>query len=43
MTMVMIGAAVALSHGDGLSACSGSWWHAACATAAPVPGPPYPG
>jgi hypothetical protein len=43
VTMVMIGTAVALSHGDGLPTCSGSWWHAACATAAPVPGPPYPG
>jgi len=43
VTMVMIGVAVALSHGDGPSACSGSWWGAACATAAPAPGPPFPG
>jgi hypothetical protein len=43
VTMVMIGVAVALSQGDGQSACSGSWWGAACASAAPVPGPPFPG
>jgi hypothetical protein len=43
VTMVMIGVAVALSQGDGPSACSGPWWDAACANAAPVPGPPFPG
>ena len=43
VTMVMIGVAVALSRGDGPSACPGSWWGAACASAAPVPGPPMPG
>jgi hypothetical protein len=41
--LVMISTAVALSRGDGPSACSGSWWGAACATAAPVPGPPFAG
>ena len=43
VTMVMIGVAVALSQGDRESACSGSWWGAACASAAPMPGPPFPG
>ena len=43
VTMVMIGVAVALSHGDGPSACPGSWWGPVCASAAPVPGPPLPG
>lgn len=43
VTVIMIGVAVALSHGGGSSACSGSWWGAACASAAPVPGPPFPG
>lgn len=43
VTMVMIGVAVTLSHGDGPSACLGSWWGPACASAAPVPGPPLPG
>jgi hypothetical protein len=43
VTMVMIGTAVALSHGGGQPACPGSWWGAACASAAPVPGPPFPG
>ena len=32
VTMVMIGVAVALSQGDGPSACSGSWWGATCAS-----------
>jgi hypothetical protein len=43
VTMVMISVAVGLSQGDGQSACSGSWFGTACASAAPVPGPPFPG
>ena len=43
VTLVMIGVAVALSRGDGQPACSGSWWGAACTSATPVPGPPFPG
>ncbi len=43
VTMVMIGVAVALSQGDGPSACAGSWWGATCATAAPVSGLVFPG
>ena len=43
VTMVMIGVAVALSQGDGPSACPGSWWGAACASAAPVSGLSFPG
>lgn len=43
VTMVMIGVAVTLNQRDGQSACSGSWWGAACANAAPVPGPPFAG
>jgi len=42
VTMVMIGVAVALSQGDGQSACPGSWWSAACASAAPVSGLSFP-
>ena len=43
VTMVMIGVAVALSQGDGPSACSGTLWGTACANAAPVSGVPLPG
>jgi hypothetical protein len=43
VTMVMIGVAVALSQGDGPSACAGSWWGATCASAAPVSGLLFPG
>ncbi len=43
VTVVMIGVAVALSQGNGQSACSGSWWGGTCANAAPVPGPPFAG
>ena len=43
VTMVMIGAAVTLSHGGGQSACSGTWWGAACTSAGPASGTPFPG
>jgi hypothetical protein len=43
VTMVMIGAALALSRGDGQAACSGSWWRAACANPAPASGAPFAG
>jgi len=43
VTVVMIGAALALSQGSGHSACSTSSLGAACASAAPQPGPPFSG
>lgn len=43
VTVMMIGAAVALSRGPVNQPCSRSTFGAVCASAAPVPGPPYPG
>jgi hypothetical protein len=40
MTATIIGAAVALSRGDGQSACPRSWW-AACASQAPSSSTPF--
>jgi hypothetical protein len=43
VTMVMIGAALALSRGDGQAACSGSVFGPACANRAPASGAPFAG
>ena len=43
VTMVMIGAALSLSRGDGDQACPRSTFGAVCASAAPTPGPPFLG
>jgi hypothetical protein len=42
MTATIIGAAVALSRGDGHAACSRSWW-AACASQVPASSAPFAG
>jgi len=43
VTVVMIGAALTLSHGSSQSACSASVFGPACASAAPQPGMPFAG
>jgi hypothetical protein len=43
VTMVMISTALTLSRGNGDQACPRSTFGAVCASAAPAPGPPFPG
>jgi hypothetical protein len=43
VTMVMISTALTLSRGNGDHACPRSTFGAVCASAAPVPGPPFTG
>jgi hypothetical protein len=43
VTMVMIGAALALSRGNGQAACAGSVFGPACAHPAPASGAPFAG